>query len=299
MQLKTSCEAVVFLSSSGHCSLACNYCIINPIAKCEPSLTYQDIEYLLRQIGKPTFLACSGKGDFFCGYRKEDRLLEKLLSHDVELALDINGVVLHEFSELPPDKIAKIKYVNLTMHYRQLRDNGVLPLWREHALLLLEKLEQSSNFLLGVILSPPERHLWQAALHYYERELWSVTGKKLVLIKDVHGDFSAEDEKALHELQINANPELIASTHQEDFTMIFSGRNAVLCPAGSTYFRVWNNGMASGCPNIPELADCGNLKSHTFYPRKADFLCTTPHYCDCNVIAALGKMRYPEDQPEN
>lgn len=299
MQIKTDCEAVVFLSSSGHCSLACSYCIINPIAKHEPSLSYQDITCLLHQIGKPTFLACSGKGDFFCGYRREDRLLEKLLAHDVELALDINGVILHEFSELSLEKTEKIKYVNLTMHYRQLVEKGALTVWRDHALLLLERLDKKTEFLLGCILSPSESHLWQEALDYYERELFRRTGKKIVLIKDVHGGFSAEDETRLQEIVVNTGPDMIESTHQEDFTARFSGCSAVLCPAGSTYFRVWNDGQVSGCPNIPELADCGNLKAHTFHPRKDGFLCTVPHYCDCNVIATLGKMRYPEDPSGN
>ena len=208
MHIKTACEAVVFLSSSGHCSLSCSYCIVNPIAKHEPSLNYEDIRFLLQQIGMPTFLACSGKGDFFAGYGRHERLLEKILSHEVELALDINGVLLQEFAEISTDKITKIKYVNLTMHYRQLLEQRALKVWRDNALLLLGRLGATADFLLGFVLSPLERDMWSEAIDFYRREIFAVTAKKLVLIKDLNGKFSPEEEHTIENIQMQY-PELI------------------------------------------------------------------------------------------
>lgn len=34
-----------------------------------------------------------------------------------EIALDINGAMLRDFADLPPEKLTKIQYINLTMHF--------------------------------------------------------------------------------------------------------------------------------------------------------------------------------------
>lgn len=295
MPLKTDCAVVAFFSSSGHCSLDCSYCIINPIAKHEKTLDYEDLSYFLAAVGKKAFLIFSGKGDFFAGYRKNDRLLEKILRHDVEIALDINGVMLHEFSELPAAQLNKIRHVNLTMHYRQLSEKGALNAWRDNALLLLEKLGEECELFMGFILSPAERPWWHDALEYYKQEVFAASGRKIVLVKDIHGDFMPGDEKLIAELELGY-PELIEHVHQENFSARFSDYPYVICPAGVNFFRVWNDGKVEGCRFVPELADCGNLKSRTFHSRKNYLRCTDARYCECNTIAELGKMKYPEAQ---
>ena len=84
----TSCGAIVFCSSSGHCQLDCSYCIVNPVIKRNPSLTYEDLDFFMRAVGTSVFFIFSGKGDFFAGYSKKERLLGRLLERDVEVALD-------------------------------------------------------------------------------------------------------------------------------------------------------------------------------------------------------------------
>jgi MoaA/NifB/PqqE/SkfB family radical SAM enzyme len=85
---------------------------------------------------------------------------------------------------------------------------------------------------------------------------------------------------------------MIERSHTEDFGKAFEGLASVLCPAGEDYFRIWNDGRVEGCPYIPELANAGNVKERRLVRRAAHFRCSTPRFCDCNNIEALGKMRY-------
>ncbi|MEO5344516.1 MAG: hypothetical protein H7842_14520, partial [Gammaproteobacteria bacterium SHHR-1] len=81
----------------------------------------------------------------------------------------------------------------------------------------------------------------------------------------------------------------------------FADRPQVLCPAGKSYFRVWNDGRIQGCPNladVSELLDCGNAKERRLHIRPQPFLCNSPRYCDCHVIDALGKMQLPKPQTQ-
>lgn len=281
------CEVVFFISSSGHCTLDCPYCIINPIAKREQSLNYADIEFLIESFQKRAFLAFSGKGDFFAGYKKSERLLESLLDREVEIALDINGVLIHEFSELSDRQLAKIRYVNLTMHYQQIKEKNLLHVWAGNARILVEK--KGHDMLLGTIVSPILIDCWEEALLFYDKEVFDKTGKKIVLIKDIDHPFNMEEEKYLRNLNERFT-HIVERVHQEDFAEVFQKCDHVLCPAGSSYFRIWNNGDIQGCPNIHELCQCGNLKERKIVIRDRYFRCSEPMYCDCNVIESIGKM---------
>ncbi|HDN27060.1 MAG TPA: radical SAM protein [Thioploca sp.] len=192
MNIETYAEYIVFVSSSGHCSLDCSYCIVNPIVKHQPTLTFEDIEYFLDKVQKKTALIFSGKGDFFAGYKKNEKQLARLLERDVEIGLDINGVMIHEFAELTDQQLNKIRHINLTMHYRQLIDKNALDVWRKNALILIGK-KGHDNFMLGTILSPPESHLWEEALRFFEQAIFEPVGQKIVLIKDVNCQFNVAD----------------------------------------------------------------------------------------------------------
>ena len=70
-------ETIVFASSSGHCNLDCSYCIISPIAKHQPSLSYDDLRFVLDQLNGRVFIIFSGTGDFFAAQRRYDLLLTR------------------------------------------------------------------------------------------------------------------------------------------------------------------------------------------------------------------------------
>ncbi|MFN3594967.1 MAG: hypothetical protein ACK4TK_09840 [Thiobacillaceae bacterium] len=291
IDLTTTCDHVVFVSSSGHCSLDCPYCIVSPVVKHQPSLTYADLAFLLEQLKGRAFLIFSGKGDFFAGYHKKERLLERLLAHDIEIALDINGVILHELPELEASAIAKFRFVNLTLHYHELKRKGALAVWARNALTLVDRLGESVMFL-GFILTPAERPLWGEALDFYRRAVHAETGMPLVLIKDVQRPFTDELRRQSEALA-EANADIVAELFEEDLGQRFASHDHVLCPAGTSYFRLWNDGRIEGCPYIEARRDCGNVKERRFLPLDGLFRCNEARHCDCNNIALTGKMVFP------
>jgi len=290
--LSTRCDHVVFASSSGHCSLDCAYCIINPVVKHQATLSYEDFAFLFERLQGSVYLILSGKGDFFAGYRKGERLLERLLGHDVELALDINGVMIHELPELSATALAKIRHVNLTLHYSELVAKRALKAWRQNAVAIIERLG-GPGLLAGFILTPNEQPLWREAIEFYREAVFGPTGQPLVLIQDVRLPAQAEATRAA-ELLARDYAFMVEEVHHEDFAARFASHAQVLCPAGSGYFRVWNDGQIMGCPYIDELKECGNLKERRFTPRQGLFACREARYCDCNNIALAGKMVFPE-----
>ncbi|MDP2786084.1 MAG: hypothetical protein Q8O38_16060 [Sulfurimicrobium sp.] len=302
MDIQTDCEVAFFVSSSGHCSLDCAYCIVNPIVKHQPTLNFGDIEFLLDSTGKKAFLAFSGKGDFFAGYKKNERLLEKILERNVEAAFDINGVMIHEFPDLPPAALRKIRYLNLAMHFVQLTQKKALEEWEKNALLLICRMqsvnsaaELEKSLQVNFILSPGESAHWEPALIYYEERIFRKTGQKMVLIKDILANFSEDDGSRISRLNERFS-HMVKYVKEEDFAARFALHEFVLCPAGSSYFRVWNDGAIQGCPYVSELSDCGNAKNRTFRPTKGLHPCREAKYCDCYAIAVIGKMVFP-DQP--
>ena len=287
MKMHTDCEVVFFVSSSGHCTLECHYCIIDPVAKMEQSLDSSDMSFLLDAFNKKAFLAFSGKGDFFAGYKKSHKFLKFLLARNLEMGLDINGVLIHEFPELSEKELGKIRFINLTMHYQQIKERHLRALWAENARILIRK--KGSDMLLGTIVSPTLRDSWEESLGFYEKEIFKTTGKQITLIKDIKAQFNENDETFLARLQTRFST-MVASVHQEDFAASFRSINTVLCPAGRNYFRIWNSGDVQGCPMISGLAHCGNIKDRNIVIKGEFFRCSEPMYCDCNIIEGLGKM---------
>ena len=101
-------ENIFFVSSAGHCNLDCRYCIIDPVPKNQLSLKYSELSFLLQRNAKKKLLIFSGLGDFFASYRENERLLSLLLKQDIDVALDINGVFIHEYENLSLQEREKI-----------------------------------------------------------------------------------------------------------------------------------------------------------------------------------------------
>jgi len=267
--------------------LDCPYCIVDPIAKGEASLNKADLEFLIDSFQGKAFLGFSGKGDFFAGYKKQERLLASVLECDVEVALDINGVLIHEFSELNDAKLAKIRAINLTMHYQQIKEKHLQKVWTQNAQTLIKK--KGEDLFLDTIISPLLVRYWEEALRFYERQIFNETGKKIVLVRDIHRPLDEAQEDYLLTLSERFR-HLVGGVHQEDFAKIFEKHTHVFCPAGSSYFRIWNNGEISGCPNIQELSQSGNVKERRIAVRDKLFRCAEMRHCDCHAIEGLGKM---------
>ena len=282
-------ETIVFVSSSGHCNLDCSYCIVSPVVKHNPSLTYEDLRFVHESIGGKAFFIFSGKGDFFAGYPKSERLLARLLDHDdIGVALDVNGVVIHCFDSLTASQLAKIRHINLTFHYRQLLAHKALKVWKQNALTMLRKAD-SEDFFVNIILSPPESALWEEALAWYQENVFAQYRKQIILINDVNLPLTSADEQVVARLYERFGP-LIRSTRRGNFEAVLKEFDHVSCPAGQSYFRVWNDGKIEACPNIDELRNAGNAKDRTFFPRSEPYSCSSVRFCDCYHIASAGKM---------
>lgn len=287
-------ESIVFASSSGHCNLDCSYCVVNPVIKHKPSLTYEDLRFVLDSLGGKVFFIFSGRGDFFAGYRKSDRLLARLLEHDnVAVALDVNGVAINCFPELTDKQLERVRHVNLTFHYRQLIDHRAIQVWQRNALTML-RLADSEDFFLNFVLTPPERGLWQSALEWYEQNIYAQYPKSIILINDVNQPLSADDETHVAGLRERFGP-MIRSLRIGNFETILKSFDHVVCPAGQTYLRVWNDGQIDACPNIGELCAIGNAKERRIALRDAPFHCRDVRHCDCYHVASAGNLVYFRD----
>jgi MoaA/NifB/PqqE/SkfB family radical SAM enzyme len=286
----TDADYIFFMSSSGHCSLDCTYCIVDPIVKHQPSLTIEDIKYLLDSVGGKSALIFSGRGDFFAGYKKGEDLLAKILERNVDVALDINGIIIHEFPLLTDAQVSKIKMINLTMHYTQIVRKNAIKIWERNAKFIIRR-RKWDLFLMNMIMSPKEQEIWNEALTFFEDSIFKETGERITLIRDTL-NWSLDSEDSLLALQKRFS-HLVAEVRHVDFESLLNRRKEVLCPAGKEYFRVWNDGKIEGCPIIGELANLGNAKDRSFFPRKTLFHCHQPIHCDCHHILGAGKMRFP------
>ncbi len=284
-------ESIVFASSSGHCNLDCSYCVASPVVKLQPSLSYEDLMFMAQRIGGKVFFIFSGRGDFFAGYRKSDRLLQRLLEHEhIAVALDVNGVVIHCFPELSDEQLKRVRHVNLTFHYQQLKSHKALQVWRDNALRMLHR-HDNPDFFVNFILSPGEAPIWREALQWYQTEVHAHYPKALILINDVLAGFSAEQEALLQALTQDFAP-ILHSVRRGNFESVLKSFDHVSCAAGRTYFRVWNNGDIDACPNVSELRLIGNAKSRQFALRADDFACADVRHCDCYHIASAGRMTF-------
>jgi hypothetical protein len=281
-------ETIVFVASSGHCNLDCEYCIISPVVKHQESLTYDDLLFIKNSIGGKIIFIFSGKGDFFSGYRNKDRLLYRLLEHDdIGVVLDINGVVIHCFPDLTTSQLAKIRHINLTYHYHQLKQHNALKLWRKNAITMLQ-LHDSADFFVNIILSPLEISIWEEALNWYEENLFKEYPKKIVFINDVIRPFSTEHEIALSKLAKKFGH--LVKIRRGNFEDVLNSVDHVSCPAGQSYFRVWNDGTINACPYITELRNSGNAKQCIFLPRSEPYYCKDFRHYDCYYIAYAKRM---------
>ena len=289
IELKTECKNIIFASSSGHCTLDCDYCIVDPIAKHESSLEMSDIDFILKQLYGNTFIGFSGKGDFFAGYKKSDKLLSRILERDVEIALDINGVLIHEFTDIDKYQLDKIEGINLTMHYKALRDSKMLERWADNALAIIQR--KCYDLFIGTVLSPLLVDSWAESLDFYEKKIFSRTGWKVVLVPDISRNMSPWENDQVSAL-LNQFSHMIHHLHNEDFASPFQNVKSVLCPAGKSFFRVWNNGMIDGCSNIDSLKQLGNAKERIITLNGSFFPCSDPSYCECHAIFEMGKMQF-------
>ena len=89
--------------------------------------------------------------------------------------------------ELTLDKLEKIRFINLTMHYHQIKQKQLLQRWPTHARLFIER--RFDQIHPDYILSPPLMNEWEEAVAYYADNVYAHTGKPLLLVRDINKPF--------------------------------------------------------------------------------------------------------------
>ena len=105
---------------------------------------------------------------FFCGYEKNDRLLEYVLERDVTVCFDFNGVLLHELPVLPRNMLDKIQIIDISFHYSAMKRSGVLREWVKNVRTIAE-LFPSNRYYVKMILSLKDMELWGEAIAVFNK----------------------------------------------------------------------------------------------------------------------------------
>jgi hypothetical protein len=137
MQLKTDCEVVFFVSSYGHCTFDCRYCIIHPIAKEAPFAQLRRSGVSAKRTWRP-----KGLPDFFGAWRFFGWLWKIVSAVETSAGSscgDRPGYQRRSRSAFSVEKLVKIRYNNLIMHYHQVKKRGLLETWAGNAIMYRQK----------------------------------------------------------------------------------------------------------------------------------------------------------------
>jgi len=274
-----------FVCSSGVCNLKCPYCITDQ-PQMNNNLSKEDFSFLFKTFGENIHFAFSGIGDFFCGYKKEDRLLSFLLQHDIIISyLDINGVDIRELEDPSLEGRGKISTINVSCHYGTMKQLKFLDKWAKS----IKKIHENAySYEIKMVISPLEKDIWDEAMLFYINEIQPITKQKLTLCPDT-----------LVNLEVQYDELSQVGDYYKDYVniydkqRIFRGRYLSLakstpCPAGSRYFRVLNDGDIVPCELLAGNVVLGNLKRKDLTTFKEDVHCSYTGFCDCGWSANLG-----------
>lgn len=270
---------IFFAVNSGLCNLQCPYCITDR-PNIKSNLNKDDFSFIFNYFGENIYFIFSGLGDFFCGYSVRDQLLNFLLQHDVTIFLDINGVDIKELGDHDLEGKEKIDMIDISYHFGTMKKQKVLHRWVNS----VEKIHENKyNYYIKMIPSPLERDLWEEAIRFYEKEVFPITGKKLMLFPDTNT--SVDLIRQLDEF------ERITADHKDAVSILvreglfkksnFPSRITPPCPAGSRYFRIFHTGDIVPCEFLSNHFKLGNLKRKEVVTLKKDIFCNYTGFCDC------------------
>lgn len=281
---------VAYINSTGICNLKCDYCFTNN-NKAPMSLSNAEIDFLFESFGDNFLLCFSGQGDFFAGYRKQERFLEHILQYNVKLYLDFNGVTVRELLELEGSQLDKILHFDVSFHYESMVQQGVLAQWVNNISGLAEMVPPSRWHVKAIVCMCHLESLHEKVA-YYAASVFPRTGKKLQLVLDDFDNtvFSPPVVKLVNAVMARF-PEAVeqhriepkthdAPTKNQEFCRPVSSE--LLCPAGSLYFKINLNGDVLPCNKIGAERHLilGNLKR-----RELGFL---PRLIPCACLAGPG-----------
>ena len=276
----------LFVSSSGVCNLKCSYCITS--RPCiNNNLNKDDFSFIFKYFGENIYFVFSGIGDFFCGYSKKDQLLRFLLQHDIMISyLDINGVDIKELEHPDLEGKEKINIINISYHFGSMKELKLINRWINSVKKIHENMY---NYEIKMVMSPLERDIWGEAILFYRNEVQPITNQKLTLCPDTLVNLEMQYDELTN--IVDCYKDTVDIYERE---RIFRGRrltavNTLPCPAGSRYFRIFNNGDIVPCELLADYKiKLGNLKRKELITFKRDVNCSYTGLCDCGWSTNLG-----------
>lgn len=271
---------IAYINSSGVCNLKCDYCFTNP-NKATVAIDKSDIDFLFESFGERFLLCFSGQGDFFSGYKKQDRFLEHVLSHNVEVYLDFNGSQVQELFEISNTQLDKVLHFDVSYHYETMKRQNKLKVWTDNVLGLASAVAPS-KWHVKAIMAMQHMENWREKIAFYAENVYPKTSKPLTIVLDdfdnaVH---SSPVVKLINGI-IESYPEAVTQvkfqsrkansmTTNETFAEAKDTRSQFMCPAGALYFKVGIDGTVSPCNKLYNEFGLmlGNLKT-----RQLGFCC--------------------------
>ncbi len=267
---------VINAVSSGVCNLRCSYCITDrPTGN--PSLTKEDFSFIFENFGENIYFIISGLGDFFCGYPMEEQLLRFLLKHNVTLYLNTNGVEIRELADSDLEGKEKIQMIDISYHYVAMKERNVLLKWASNIAAIQNG---RYNFYLKMVASPGQMDMWEEAIGFYRKEIQPITGQRLTIMPDKLSLQKAALFSALLKLRDDYSDSVMIINRESTEVRQPLGD----CPAGSRYFRVFNNGDIVPCEYFQYYTGIrlGNTKRKELVTFTRDVLCGFSDLCDCD-----------------
>ncbi len=280
---------VFYVNTTGVCSLACSYCFTNE-AKQHSSLDRSDFDFLFSYYGENIYFVFTGVGDFFAGYKKSDELLRHVLSHDVQVYLDFNGVLIHELPDLDATQRDRLGRLDISYHYAAMKKRGTLDRWLEN-IVRISKRFQPEKYDIKAIVALAEMDLWSEMLLFYKKFAHPFTRAPLRLVLDQYDPLLRDEQVRAEVTRVLAavpGPFLLPAGMENNFRIqtndYYRGEEASACLAGQRYFKVDCLGHILPCTEIWSRTHCflGGLKQ-----RRAGYLEEGPACRQINYAACL------------
>lgn len=287
----------VIVNIAGNCNLKCPYCFIKK--RVPVNIDKSDFAFLFETLGENIHFTFGGVADFFCGYRKRDRLLEYLLSHDVTIYFDFNDVAIHELPDLSQDKLDRLTLIDISYHYSAMKRAGVLRDWVKNVRAIAERIPPERYFI-KMVVALCDMELWAEAITLYDRVIYPYTKKPLVLKLDCYD--SEIRQPGISQSVVDVFKKMKHVTVPSPFEIIDSnddsyfGAQTVPCPGGSRIFKIENNGQIKVCNYTwsEGMHDLGNLKERRFTILEEDILCPTVNNASCFLKMGMRNNLFPE-----
>jgi MoaA/NifB/PqqE/SkfB family radical SAM enzyme len=282
---------------AGKCNLKCGYCYIKQ--RVPVHIDKSDFKFIFDKFGENIHFVFGGIGDFFCGYAKEDRLLEYILSRDVTIFFDINGVWLHELPEIPDSDLKKILFIDISYHYSAMKRAGLIRDWIK-SVRTIARLFPEERYVVKMILSLKDMDFWDEAISVFNKMVYPYTKQKLLIHLDAYDEQMRQADiykrvisilKNFKNIVVPGTLEIVNSAAAGYF-----GCGQRECPGGNRIMKIENTGQVKVCNHTWSrgMFDLGNIKKRDVHVLNGNIMCPGIHNASCFLNASKRFNLFPE-----